>query len=66
MLGEGLRLPNTGPLQRDLRVLKDNGKEHGSYYSILGLYGDNGSYCNILGVYESEDLWVCVKLCWEL
>ena len=33
-----------------------NGKENGSYYSILGLYRDNGkengSYYSILGLYR--------------
>ena len=25
-----------------MRLYRDNGKEHGNYYNILGLYWDNG------------------------
>ena len=38
---------------------RDNGKENGNYYSILGLYDkdngkENGNYCSILGVYRDN------------
>ena len=30
-----------------LGLYKDDGKEHGNYYSILGLYRDSGAECGI-------------------
>ena len=35
-------LSNIGVIGHILGVYRDNGKEHGSYYSILGSYSDNG------------------------
>ena len=38
--------------------MQNNGKEHGSYYSILGLYREsgngNGNYQTILGLYRDS------------
>ena len=38
----GVMLSNIGVIGHILGLYRNNGKEHGSYYSILGLYFDNG------------------------
>ena len=49
----------------DLKVVSDDGEEHGNYYSIWGLYRDNGKTTQLLfrvWVYCFTDLKCWIKL----